>query len=185
MALAGDDGRRTRGGAAAQEVPAAEGSDASVRCYGTNGWQSRWLWQRPSITRPARAQHAAPRGQETGTRAGEVEEQVSHSGLRAPKTPPPGARPGCLSDPEPQRSDRSQRRFVGNALPTLALPSLAGSAAEAVDASTLTFLLGQNHVLKMKDEEEKRREEEEEAKLAKEEEEAEDDAAPGHCVQGA
>ena len=40
--------------AAAQEVPAAEESDSSVRCCGTNGWQSQWLWQRPSITRPAR-----------------------------------------------------------------------------------------------------------------------------------
>ena len=58
---------------------------------------------------------------------------VTHSGLRAQKTPPPGARPGCLADPEPQRSDRSLRRFAGDALPTLALPSLAGSAAGAVD----------------------------------------------------
>ena len=38
---------------AALPVPACGGSDASVRCFGTNGWQSLWLWQRPSITRPA------------------------------------------------------------------------------------------------------------------------------------
>ena len=122
----------------------------------------------------AEATHHSSRGQRTATAIREVEEQVAHFGLRAQKTPPPGERPGCLADPAPQRSDRSQRRFAGNALPTFALPSLAGSAAEAVDASTLTFLLGQNLALqKLKGEEEKRREEEEEeeAKLANEEDE--------------
>ena len=70
------------------------------------------------------------------TTAREEVVDVTHSSLRAQKTPPPGARPGYLTDPEPQRSDRSQRRFAVDALPTLALPSLAESAAEAPSRSS-------------------------------------------------
>ena len=53
-------------------------------------------------------------------RVGEVEKQVTHASLRAKKTLPPGARPGILAEPGPQRSDRSQRHFSGDCLPTLA-----------------------------------------------------------------
>ena len=110
-----------------------------------------------------RAQHAAPRGQETGTRAGEEVEHVTHSGPRAPKTPPPGARPGLPPEPVPQRSDRSLRRFAGDALPQLATPSLAGAAGEAVDGAALAFLLSQSLAAKQHEEQKKR---EEEAKKA-------------------
>ena len=87
-----------------------------------------------------RAQHAAPRGQETGTRAGEEVEYMTLAGLPAQKTPPPRERPGILPEPEPQRSDRTVRRFAGDALPQLATPSLAGAAGETVDAGTVAFL---------------------------------------------
>ena len=50
------------------------------------------------------------------------------------------ARPGILAEPGPQRSDRSRRHSSGDNLPTLALPVLAGSAGEAVDASSLRYL---------------------------------------------
>ena len=54
--------------------------------------------------------HAAPRRQTPVSAIKEVEEQVSHVGLWAQKTPPPGVRPGILTD-LPQRSDRSRRHF--------------------------------------------------------------------------
>ena len=73
-------------------------------------------------------QYGAPRGQKIAARAGEVEEQATHTGLRVPKTPPPGERPGCLVDPGPQRSDRCVRRSAGDSLPTPGLPVLAGEA---------------------------------------------------------
>ena len=75
-----------------------------------------------------------------------------HEALRGQKTPPPGERPGCLVDPGPQRSDRTVRRSAGNCLPTLALSSLAGSAGEEMDLSTLAFLT--RSVLKTREEEE-------------------------------
>ena len=138
--------------------------------------RSAWRHEQPSVAMALAAashhsaqQDAAPRGLDTGTRAREVEEQVAHFGLRAQTAPPPGTRPGILADPGPQRSDRTVRHSAGAGLPTLALPSLAGSAAEAVDTSALTFLLGQNlERQKMKDEEEKRKEKEVQEKLVEE-----------------
>ena len=70
-----------------------------------------------------------------------------------------GERPGILAEPRPQRSDRTVRHSAGAGLPTLPLPSLAGSAAKAVDASTLDFLLGQNLAPQRKDVEEKKEKE--------------------------
>ena len=79
-------------------------------------------------------------GSQTRARAREGVEHATHSGLRPQKTPPPGERPGLLLEPGPQRSDRTVRRSSGDNLPTLALPVLAGSAGEAVDASSLRYL---------------------------------------------
>ena len=53
------------------------------------------------------------RAQKTVTSIGEEVEYVKHVGLRAQKTPPPGARPGILAEPGPQRSDRTVRRPAG------------------------------------------------------------------------
>ena len=53
-------------------------------------------------------------------------------------------------------------------LPTLALPSLAVSAADAVDASSLKFLLGQNLALQKKKYVEEKKEKEVEAKVVAE-----------------
>ena len=100
--------------------------------------------------------HAAPRRQTPVSAIREVEEQVSHVGLRAQKTPPPGERPGILTEPLPQRSDRSRRHFSGDGLPQLAMPSLASAASEAADSATLAFLLSQTLAAK---EQEKREEE--------------------------
>ena len=85
-------------------------------------------------------QNGAPRGLMTAARVGEVEEQVTHAGLRAQKAPPSGVRLGILAEPRPQRSDRSRRHFSRDSLPTLATPSLAGSTGEAADSSSLRFL---------------------------------------------
>ena len=83
--------------------------------------------------------HHTSRGQKFA-RVGEEVVHHAHDAPRGPKTPPPGERPGILPEPVPQRSDRTVRRFAGAALPTLALPVLAGSAGEAVDTRTLPFL---------------------------------------------
>ena len=156
--------------AAAQEVPAAEESDASVRCYGTNGWQSQWLWAEalhhsscPKVME--RAQHVALRGQETGTRAGEGEVHEKYDAPRRQNAPHPGERPGCLVDPGPQRRDRTVRRSAGDSLPTAGLPVLAGASGKAVDSSALSFLVQ----LAVKD----RKREEEEKQAVKEKEKAE------------
>ena len=73
-------------------------------------------------------------------RVGEEVEKVTHDGPRAQMTPPSGERPGCLSDPGPQRSDRTVRRSAGEA-PALSPPSLADAASDVVDHSSLAFLL--------------------------------------------
>ena len=96
--------------------------------------------------------HDALRGQ--NKRAGREEvENATHDGLRAQKSPPPGVRPGCLSDPGPQRSDRTVRHSAGEA-PSLLLPSLADAAADVVDHSSLAFLLKASLSQRRKEEEE-------------------------------
>ena len=92
---------------------------------------------------------------------------ATHYGPRAQETPPPGARPGILVEPGPQRSDRSRRHFSGDCLPTLGLPVLAGALGEQVDSSTLRFLAAAAWYSRKLDEEKvrKREEEEEEEEL--------------------
>ena len=99
--------------------------------------------------------HTAPREPKMA-RVGEVEEQVTHAGLRAQQTPPPGERPGILPEPLSQRSDHSRRHFSGDGLPQLAMPSLAGAAGEAVDAAALAFLLSQSLAAKEHEDRNKR-----------------------------
>ena len=105
------------------------------------------------------AHHSAPRRLKTATAISEVEEQASHDGLGAQTAPPPGARPGILAEPGPQRSDRSLRHSSGRA-PSLALVSLAGG--DATDDVTVTFLLSAALSEKKEKEEEERRKREEE-----------------------
>ena len=69
----------------------------------------------------------------------EVEEQEKNEASRRQKAPPPGARPGILAEPGPQRSDRSLRHSSGNA-PLLVVATLAAAAADGVDAAALAFL---------------------------------------------
>ena len=106
-------------------------------------------------------QNGAPRGQKTAARAGEEVDP------REQETPPPGARPGILAEPQPQRSDRSRRHFSGDCLPTLGLPVVAGALGEQVDYSTLRFLTAA--ALKAK----RKLEEEEKTKMKKLKEEME------------
>ena len=103
-------------------------------------------WQRHErmtvATAVAEATHrSAPRRQKMATVIREEVELETHAGLRAQMTPPPGARPGILAEPGPQRSDRTVRRSSGDSLPQLVTPSLAGAAGEGVDSGTLAFFL--------------------------------------------
>ena len=76
--------------------------------------------------------HSAQRPKTVVEEPKEEVENVTHDGLRAQKSPPPGMRPGSLLDPGPQRS------LQGDA-PLLVVASLAGG--DAVDATTVSFLL--------------------------------------------
>ena len=80
-----------------------------------------------------------------------------HVALRGLTTPPPGERPGILPEPVPQRSDRTVRRFAGAALPTPGLPVLVGALGEAVDPSSLSFLVRRAVEDRKREEEEKER----------------------------
>ena len=62
-----------------------------------------------------------------------------------------------LPEPVPQRSDRTVRRFAGAALPTPGLPVLAGALGEAVDPSSLSFLVRRAVEDRKREEEEKER----------------------------
>ena len=70
-------------------------------------------------------QHAAPRGPNIGARAREGEVHEKYDAPRRQNAPHPEERPGSLSDPGPQRSDRSLRLSAGDCLPTLA-PARSG-----------------------------------------------------------
>ena len=95
----------------------------------------------------------------------------THVALRRQKTASAGARPGVLEDPAPQGAVTVG--YVAAPVPLLSTPSLADTAAEAVDARTVKFLLQQSLARKKKEEEEeerrkvvaKQREEKYEAKM--------------------
>ena len=76
--------------------------------------------------------HNAQRGQNKRPGREEVE-YVTHAGLWAKKTPPPGERPGLPPEPGPQRSDLSLWRSSGEA-PLLEVASLAAAAANGCHA---------------------------------------------------
>ena len=84
--------------------------------------------------------HHTSRGQKLA-RVGEEVVHDAHDAPRGPKTPPPGVRPGILPEPVPQRSDRTVRRFLG----------------EAVDPSALSFLVRRAVEDRKREEEEKER----------------------------
>ena len=100
-----------------------------------------------------------------GRQEGEVHE--THNALRSQTTPLPGKRPAPLSEvtgPQAAVTDG----YVAAGVPLLGAPSLAGSSAEAIDGSTLSFLL--QHALEVKRKEEEEEEAVETAELAKLEE---------------
>ena len=85
----------------------------------------------------------------------EREVHETHNALRSQTTTLPGVRPAPLSEVTgPQAAVTSG--YVAGIVPLLGAPSLAESSAEAIDGSTLSFLL--QHALG-----DKRKEEEEEA----------------------
>ena len=70
-------------------------------------------------------------------------ENETHAAPRGQITPPPGERPAPLAEvAAPQGSIVARCPVDGG--PTLTVPVLAGSAAEAVDSSALSFLLSQS-----------------------------------------
>ena len=84
-----------------------------------------------------------------------------YEGLRAQKPPLPGKRPGLPPEPEPLGGAVTVG-YVAAPAPLLAVPLLASAAGEAVDHSTLQFLL--KHAIETKkalEEEERRRKVEE------------------------
>ena len=86
-----------------------------------------------------------------GRQEGEVHE--THYALRSQTTPLPGKRPAPLSEVTgPQAAVTNG--YVAAGVPLLGAPSLADSSAEAIDGSTLSFLLQHALEVKRKEEEE-------------------------------
>ena len=78
---------------------------------------------------------------------------VTHNALRSQTTPLPGKRPAPLSEVTgPQAAVAVGYAAAG--VPLLGVPSLADSSAEAIDGSTLSFLLQHALEVKRKEEEE-------------------------------
>ena len=85
-----------------------------------------------------------------GRQEGEVHE--THNALRSQTTPLPGKRPAPLSEVTgPQAAVTNG--YVAAGVPLLGAPSLADSSAEAIDGSTLSFLLQHALEVEEKDEE--------------------------------
>ena len=104
-----------------------------------------------AVTLAEMTHHTAPRGPMMA-RVGEEVENATHDGLRAQKSPPPWERPGCHSDPRPQRSDRTSRHSAGKSL-LLVMPALRGD--DGVDGTSSSRTCRR----RKKQEEEKREEE--------------------------
>ena len=85
----------------------------------------------PEVKKVELQQHAALRGQKTGTRAGEGEVREKYGAPRRQNAPHPGVRPGSLFDPGPQRSDRTVRHSAGDT-PLLVVPALHGENSETL-----------------------------------------------------
>ena len=100
--------------------------------------------------------------------SGEEVEYVTHSSPRALKTPPSGERLGLLPEHSPQRSDRTARHSSG-AAPSLSPPALQAAADDAVDHSSLAFLLNVALHQNKDEEEAARRAKKEQVKAAKDE----------------
>ena len=109
--------------AAAQVVPAAGESDASVPCCCMNGWQSRWLWQRRRTTPHEDRSLPQSSGRRRSTRC-----TTAH-----------GHRSDLLRG-SGRASFRSPGRSAGDSYPTLGLPVLAEVSGDALDASTVRYL---------------------------------------------
>ena len=102
--------------------------------------------------------------QKLATRTEEEVERETYSVPRHLKPPPPGTRPGLLTEPVPQvRLEAAALASVVDGLPTFALPVLAGSAGEATDSGSLSFLVRQT----LSEREKQKRKEEEENEVAK------------------
>ena len=104
------------------------GSDRCKVLGDTSSSASVWLWQ---------LQHTW--GQNTGNRARDGVEVVTHAATRGQNTPPPETPPAPLPEvAEPQGADATGWWAADDA-PLLVLPSLASEEHEAVDARTIRF----------------------------------------------
>ena len=88
--------------------------------------------------------------------AEKVAADVKDAGLRAQTMVSAGQRPGVLTEPEPQGGAVTVG-YVAAPVPSLAVQLLAGAAGEAVDSSSLRFLLQQSLAVKKEEEEERRK----------------------------
>ena len=86
--------------------------------------------------------HEAPRGPKMD-RAVEEEVREVNDALEGQKRPPPGVRPAPLSEVAGPQAAVTVG-YVAAGVPLLGAPSMASPSAEAIDESTLSFLLGEN-----------------------------------------
>ena len=107
----------------------------------------------------ARALHHS--AQPAGPVVEEPEEEVEfeeHAGLRAQNTPPPGSRPGVLTDPGPSWVEAVTVGYVAAGAPSLVVAPVA--AHDGLDDATVQFLLQQSLLARAQEEEEAREREE-------------------------
>ena len=148
------------------EVDGATGAAARRRQRRLRAWLRHERQSVAAAVAEALHHSAGPREkvvEKRGRQEGEVHE--THNALRSQTTPLPVKRPAPLSEvtgPQAAVTDG----YVAAGVPLLGAPSLADSSAEAIDGSTLSFLLQHALGVKRKEEEEAV----ETAKLAKLEE---------------
>ena len=87
-------------------------------------------------------QHNAPRGPTTAS-AMEEEVREVYDALEGQKRPPPGKRPAPLSEVAGPHAAVTVG-YVAAGVPLLDAPSMASPSADAIDESTLSFLLAEN-----------------------------------------
>ena len=88
---------------------------------------------------PLVEQHNAPRGPTTASTMEEEIREVNDA-LEGQKRPPPGERPAPLSEVAGPQAAVTVG-YVAARVPLLGAPSMASPSAEAIDESTLSFLL--------------------------------------------
>ena len=123
---------------AAQEVPAAGGSDGCAHGLNMSGRPSPWSRDVGS------GSYFALRGPKAASSAGGREEEVRepHDALRGQKRPPPGTRPALFAEVAEPQNVAVTVGYVASTVLLLAQPVLGGG--DSLNVTAVQFLLAQS-----------------------------------------